>query len=162
MLDRAGQTGPMRHLGPDRLHRVLADAEAVTWALLILGMVLKYVTRTTDLGVTVFGGVHGFVFLAYGVVTVVVGIDQRWRARTVLVGLASAVPPFATIPFERWVRRRGLAERWWRLRQPGSARSVPERALAAVLARPVLAVVAVVVGVSVVFGALLRLGPPTG
>lgn len=152
----------MRHLGPARLHRVLADAEAVTWALLLLGMVLKYVTRTTDLGVTVFGGIHGFVFLAYCVVTVVVGVDQRWRARTILAGLASAVPPFVTIPFQRWVRRQGLAGERWRLREGAAARTVPERALATVLARPVASALVGLAAVSVVFAVLLRLGPPVG
>jgi integral membrane protein len=152
----------MRHLGPGRLHRVLADAEAVTWGLLLIGMILKYVTRTTDLGVTVFGGLHGFVFLAYGVVTLVVGTDQRWPVRTVLLGLASAVPPFATIPFQRWVRRRGIAGKRWRLRQAGTARTAPERVLAVVLARPVLFVLATIVAVSAVFRLLLLLGPPTG
>ncbi len=61
-----------------------AVAEAITWALLLTGMFLKYVTETTELGVQVFGMVHGVVFIAYCLVTVLVAIDQRWslgRAR---------------------------------------------------------------------------------
>ncbi len=36
-------------MSPRSLFLRLSQAEAVSWTLLILGMVLKYVTRTTDL-----------------------------------------------------------------------------------------------------------------
>ena len=49
---------------PRRLFRALALAEVVTWTLLLLGMVLKYGTETTDLLVRIGGGLHGFAFLA--------------------------------------------------------------------------------------------------
>ena len=51
-------------MSPKRLFSILAIAEAITWTMLIIGMVLKYVTQTTELGVRIGGGVHGFVFLA--------------------------------------------------------------------------------------------------
>src|SRR5690606_12939990 len=85
-------------VGPLRLFRAVAVTEAVTWALLLLGMVLKYGTGTTDLGVRVFGLVHGVAFIAYGVTTLVVAVDQRWSLRRTVAGLACAVPPFATVP----------------------------------------------------------------
>ncbi|WP_298749765.1 DUF3817 domain-containing protein [uncultured Serinicoccus sp.] len=148
--------------GPGRLLRVLADAEAVTWSLLLIGMALKYLTRTTDLGVSIAGPVHGFVFLAYCVVVVVVALDQRWGPKTLVLGLFSAVPPFVTIPFEQSVRRRGLAGPTWRLRERAAARTLPERALHAVLQRPLLWAVVALLAVTVVFVVLLRLGPPVG
>lgn len=151
----------MRSLGPGRLHRLLADAEAVTWALLLLGMALKYLTRTTDLGVSVAGPIHGFVFLAYCATTLVVGIDQQWGRRTILLGLLSAVVPFATVPFGRWVRRRGLTQVRWRLLGGGASTAV-ERALAAVLRRPVRFVLVVLAGLALVFRILLWIGPPGG
>lgn len=152
----------MTPLGPGRLLRVLADAEAVTWALLLTGMVLKYVTDTTDLGVSIAGPIHGFVFLAYCVVTVVVGIDQKWGGRTVLLGLLSAIPPFVTIPFEKSVRRNDLAGRQWRLRSPEAATTAPERGLALVLRRPGASALVALVLVGAVFAGLLALGPPVG
>ncbi|QOR70370.1 DUF3817 domain-containing protein [Ruania alkalisoli] len=152
----------MRPLGPGRLHRLLADAEAVTWALLLIGMALKYLTSTTDLGVTIAGPIHGFVFLLYCVSTVVVGIDQRWRAGTIVLGLASAIPPFATIPFERWVRRRGLAGPQWRLRGAGGERTLVERVLAAVLRRPVRFALVALAVTALVFRVMLWVGPPGG
>ena len=89
-------------MSPALLFRRVAVAEAITWALLLTGMFLKYVTETTELGVSVFGMLHGVVFVAYGVVTLVVAVDQRWRPGRTLAALACAVPPFATVPFARW------------------------------------------------------------
>ena len=57
-------------MSPRTVFRRVAIAEAVTWALLLTGMFLKYVTETTELGVRVFGMVHGVVFIAYCLTTV--------------------------------------------------------------------------------------------
>lgn len=146
---------------PRRLHRSVAIAEAVTWTLLLVGMVLKYLTRTTDVVVTIGGGLHGFVFLAYLVTTLLVGIDGAWRPRVLLLGLASAVLPYATIPFERWVLRRGWLAEHWRLRTRTSASGPVEGLVGLVLRRPVLAGLVTVVVLGAVFTVLVRLGPPT-
>src|SRR3954463_16833934 len=92
---------------PRTLYRRVALAEVVTWALLLLGMVLKYGTRTTELGVKVFGLVHGVVFIAFCLVTVLLWVDQRWTAREGLFGLLSAIPPFLTVWWERRLERPG-------------------------------------------------------
>ncbi|MVA76884.1 DUF3817 domain-containing protein [Auraticoccus sp. F435] len=147
-------------MGPRQLHRLVATAEAVTWALLLTGMVLKYVTRTTDVGVSIGGGLHGFVFLAYLVTTVLVAVDGRWPARATVLGLASAVLPFTTLPFERWARRRDLLADRWRLRQAAGGGPL-ERLVGLVLRRPVLASVVTVAALTLVFAGLVRLGPPT-
>ena len=92
-------------MNPRTLFTWLARAEVVTWTLLLIGMALKYVTRTTELGVSVFGLVHGVVFLAFVLVTVVLWVDQRWPLREVVLVLACAIPPFATRYAERRVER---------------------------------------------------------
>ena len=76
---------------PTSLYRLLARAEVVTWTLLLLGMFLKYVTETTEVGVRIGGGIHGFVFLSYCAATIVIGVDRRWSIGRVLAGLGSAV-----------------------------------------------------------------------
>jgi integral membrane protein len=48
---------------PLRVFRTLAFAEAVTWALLLIGMAFKY-SGVTEVGVQVSGLVHGTVFIA--------------------------------------------------------------------------------------------------
>ena len=90
------------------LFRRVAVAEAITWAGLLLGMVLKYVTETTELGVRVFGMAHGVVFIAYVLVTLAVAVDQQWSRGRTLLGLVCAIPPFFTLWFERYAVRHGL------------------------------------------------------
>ncbi|CAA9325252.1 MAG: putative membrane protein [uncultured Nocardioidaceae bacterium] len=86
---------------------VVAVVEALSWVGLLAGMYAKYLTGAGDLGVRVFGPVHGGVFLAYLVLTVVVARLHRWSLGTALLGLACSVPPFATLAFEWWVVRSG-------------------------------------------------------
>lgn len=148
---------------PRPLFRTVAVAEAVTWTLLIIGLVAKYVTHTTELGVRIGGGLHGFVFLGYVVTTCAVGVDRRWPIPRILLGLASAVVPYATIPFEVNAARKGLLPPGpWRLAPTGEEpRGLPERALAVLLRRPVVSVVVALVVIAAVFSGLLALGPPT-
>lgn len=146
---------------PAVLFRRLAVAEAITWALLLLGMVLKYLTRTTELGVQVFGMVHGVAFVAYCVAAVFVAVDRRWSLGVTVLALLAAVPPFATLLFERAARRRRLLADAWRLAPGGERpRSPFERAQAWMLARPALAVLAGVAAVAALTGAALLVGPP--
>jgi integral membrane protein len=148
-------------VSPLLLFRRVAIAEAVTWALLLTGMFLKYVTETTELAVRVFGMAHGVVFIAYCLVTLLVGIDQRWSRSRVLLGLVSAVPPFLTVWFDRYAERRGaLAPSWRPLTQE------PERPLhrpvARLLRNPLRGALVGVVSVAVLTGVALVVGPPVG
>ncbi len=147
---------------PARLFRTVAVAEAVTWALLLLGMVLKYVTRTTDVAVSVFGMLHGVVFLTYVVTAVVVWVDQRWSPARGVVGLLSAVPPFATILFDLGTERRGLLGSTWRLREAGTERGRVERVVAQVVRRPGQGLLAAVAAVAALTAVALVVGPPVG
>jgi integral membrane protein len=146
---------------PRPLFRIVARAEAVTWALLLVGMFLKYVTETTELGVSVFGMAHGIVFVAYVVVVLAVAVDQRWSAGRVALGLVAAVPPFLTLWFERYAERRGALDDTWRLRQQRPAGPL-ERVLAWVVHNPALGAGAGVVAVAALTGAALVAGPPVG
>lgn len=146
---------------PRLLFRIVAIAEAVTWAFLLTAMFLKYVSRTTDALIPPAGGVHGFVFLCYVGVTVFVWVNQRWSFGTGLLGLASAIVPFATVPFDLVMDRRGRLDGGWRLAAGGDAPRGPlEHVQAWVLRRPVIAAVSAVALVTVVFIALLVIGPP--
>lgn len=107
-------------MSPRRLYRTAATAEAVTWTLLIFGMLAKYVFHAGDLPVRLGGGIHGFVFLSYCVSTVVVWTDRRWPAGTGVLGLVLSAVPFATVPFERHVERRGLLSDSWRVAPAGT------------------------------------------
>lgn len=144
---------------PRALFRTVAFAEAVTWALLLTGMVLKHVTHTTDLGVQVGGLLHGVVFLAYVVVTLLVSIDARWSASRTVMALLAAIPPFLTVVFDLWLERHQPLSARWRLRRELAAKSY-ERLAMWVIRNPLpgLAVgLAAVAGLTV---AALVIGPP--
>ncbi len=90
-----------------RVFRAVAIAEACSWVGLLVGMFFKYVVVGNEIGVTVFGPVHGALFVAYGVVALVTARVLRWDLRTTVLALAVSVPPLATLWFERWARRTG-------------------------------------------------------
>ena len=98
-----------------RLFAVVAIVEAVTWTGLLVGMFLKYVTETTELGVYVFGRLHGAAFVLYVIVTAVAAIRLRWGWKAAVLAGVAAIPPLATLPLEVGLRRRGY------LRQPAAA-----------------------------------------
>jgi integral membrane protein len=85
----------------------VAIAEALSWSGLLVGMYLKYFTDVGELGVKIFGPVHGALFVLYVILTLLVARAYRWSLGTTLLGMACAVPPFATLAFELWVTRSG-------------------------------------------------------
>ena len=87
--------------------RVVAVAEALSWLGLLTGMFFKYVVDAGEQGVQVFGPIHGTVFIAYVVVTLLTWRSQRWSLPVALFALAASVPPFCTVLFEEWARRTG-------------------------------------------------------
>ena len=89
------------------LFRIVAVAEALSWVGLLAGMYVKYVPQTSEVGVQVFGPVHGGIFLAYVVLTLAARRFLRWDLRTTLLALAASVPPLTTVVFERWATRTG-------------------------------------------------------
>lgn len=90
------------------IFRAAAVAEALTWLGLLIGMFFKHVTETTEVGVQVFGPLHGTMFIVYCVVTVATKSVFGWNWKVLLLGLAAAIPPFTTVLFERWALRQGL------------------------------------------------------
>lgn len=149
-------------VGPKRVYRFLAIAEALTWTLLIAAMIAKYGFRADAL-VPIAGPIHGFVFLAYGAMQLVVGRNQRWPVGTVLLGILTAVIPYATIPWERRLERRGALEGDWRRQasdDPRDATAV-DRAFRWGVGHPVLLILVALALVALAFVVLLNAGPPS-
>jgi integral membrane protein len=92
------------------LFTIVAIAEACSWTGLLIGMFFKYGPVGTEIGVKVFGPIHGALFVSYVVLTLAVARLHRWRAMTALIALSCSIPPLATLVFERWARRRGLLQ----------------------------------------------------
>ncbi|MFD5598817.1 DUF3817 domain-containing protein [Leucobacter sp. NPDC058333] len=110
--------------GIGRAYAWIAFVEAFTWAGLLVGMFLKYVTETTPMVVTIFGSLHGAAFIAYGIITIAAAIKLRWSWFVALLALAASIPPLFTIPMEIWLRRTG------RLARPTPAAATPNPSLA--------------------------------
>lgn len=91
-----------------RTFRILAVAEALSWAALLAGMYFKWIAGTTELGVQVAGPIHGALFIAYGLTALALWRALRWPFRVAFFAALSAVFPFATVVFERWAGRQGF------------------------------------------------------
>ncbi len=149
---------------PRQLYRPVAIAEAVTWTLLIVGMVMKYVLLVGDVGVQIGGLLHGIVFVAYVVVAVLVAVNQRWQAGLTTVAIVSAIVPWATVPLDRWLDRNGRLDGDWRRASTDDPRDAGwfDRLFRWMIARPLLLGTLLVVAVALIVTTLLIIGPPGG
>ncbi len=91
---------------PATRFRLVAVIEAITWALLLAGMGLKY-GAGIESATMVVGMLHGIAFVAYLVVTLLTARALRWDVTVTLLALAASVPPFFTVAFEWWAKREG-------------------------------------------------------
>lgn len=148
---------------PQGLFRVVAIAEAITWTLLITALIVRATTGFA-LAVTVAGGIHGFVFLAYGATAILVAVNQRWHAGVAAIAIVSAIVPYATIPVELWLARSGRLDGSWRREATDDPRDKHwiDRTMRWFLRRPIVLVLLIVVAVAVLFAVLLTIGPPGG
>jgi integral membrane protein len=146
---------------PKLLFRAAAIAEAITWTLLITGLILRATTGWA-LGVTIGGGIHGFVFLAYGATAVLVAVNQRWNPGVAALAIVSAVVPYATIPVEIALARSGRLEGAWRRDATADPRDNHwfDRLVRWFIRHPWLLLALIAVAVVVLFVVLLTVGPP--
>jgi integral membrane protein len=133
-------------------------------------MVLKYGVRVGDWPVSIAGLLHGVVFLTFGMTALLVGLNQRWPLLRIVGTAAAAVVPYATIPVERWLSRRGALQGPWRTEpaRVGASGDVPgaggvvDAGLRWVLARPRTLAVLFLAAVAGITSVLLVVGPPGG
>ncbi|MCC8930413.1 DUF3817 domain-containing protein [Rhodococcus sp. BGS-1C] len=104
--------------------RFVAVLEAFTWLGLLIGMAFKYIPADgNEIGVKIFGPIHGAVFVLYLVVTVITAVKLKWNAVTTILAAVASVPPFGTVIFEVWAARTGrMAE--LNTQQPSLAKGV--------------------------------------
>ncbi|MDN8550107.1 DUF3817 domain-containing protein [Microbacterium sp. NM3R9] len=141
--------------------RFLAFAEAVSWTLLIAGLIVRALFDQ-PVAVTIGGGIHGFVFLCYGATAVLVAWNNRWSLLPTACAVGAAVVPYATIPTEMVLNRRGLLAGEWRTEatdDPRDARGL-DRFLRWFVRRPAVLAVILAVGIIAAYVVLLLIGPP--
>jgi integral membrane protein len=69
-------------------------------------MYFKYLgSPRIEIGVKVFGMVHGVVFIAFVVAAVLAGIAYSWSARTWLLALLGSIVPLGSVIFLIWADR---------------------------------------------------------
>lgn len=150
-----------QRLTPSKFHRFAAALEMFTWAFLILGMILKY-SGTTEAVVPIAGGIHGFGFLTFIAITILLWVNNRWSFAQGLVGMGVSVIPFAAWPFTLWAERRKLLEGDWRFRAGSGEepRTLPEKVLAQFVRHPGRSIAVLLALIAVVFTVLVMMGPP--
>ncbi|MBN3454240.1 DUF3817 domain-containing protein [Mycolicibacterium sp.] len=108
--------------------RLIALAEAVSWAGLLVGMYFKYLgSPRTEVGVKVFGPIHGGIFIAFVVAAILVGLAFKWGIGTWILALLASIVPLGSVIFVMWADRTarlGSSGRSALVSQPGGA--VPE------------------------------------
>jgi integral membrane protein len=90
-----------------RWFRIAAVAEAISWTGLLIGMVFKYLIVFDQIGVKIFGPIHGVLFLAYVTLAVIAWRRRSWSAPVGVLAILAGVPPYGTVAFERWATRTG-------------------------------------------------------
>ena len=146
---------------PKKLFNTFAKAEAVTWTLLITALILR-ATGFDPVAVAIAGSIHGAVFLGYAVTAALTGVNQRWGFGKTTLAVALAIVPYATIPFEIRVAKNGSLEGSWRtaVSEDPRDKGFIDRLFRWFIARPVILVVVIVVGLTALFSLLVTLGPP--
>ncbi|WP_304454827.1 DUF3817 domain-containing protein [Nocardiopsis sp. YSL2] len=87
--------------------RAVAAFEALTWAGLLVGMGFKYLVNGNELGVHIFGPIHGGAFVVYVLLTLFAALRLRWGVWPTLLALAASVPPMCTLVADWWLHRTG-------------------------------------------------------
>ncbi len=148
---------------PKKLYSVMAMAEMVTWTGLIIAMVARYGFSYEGKLFFVAGLSHGIIFLAYCVTAVMIGVNLKWGLGTISLAVLSAIPPWTTVPFDRWLHRHHKLDAPWALETPAGDTSLGlvDRFVRFWLRHPLWFFVVMVVGMAVVITGLLSIGPPT-
>ncbi|MDO9591150.1 MAG: DUF3817 domain-containing protein, partial [Microcella sp.] len=112
--------------------------------------------------VTIGGGIHGFVFLAYSATAVLTAINQRWSVGLSVLAVVTAIIPYATIPFDVGAHRTGKLEGTWRREATDDPRDHRwfDRLVRWMLNHPYVLAALILLAVVVLFAVLLALGPP--
>ena len=149
---------------PRSLYRIFALSEGVTWTLLLSALAIRASIGIPSIALTIVGGLHGAVFLGYGVSAALVGVNNRWGLGRTLLAIVLAIIPFATVPFERAAERKGRLVGQWRREKSSDPRDANwfDSLFRWFINRPVLLAITLVAVVATIFATLLIIGPPGG
>ncbi|MFM1992579.1 MAG: hypothetical protein RL600_407 [Actinomycetota bacterium] len=149
---------------PRSLYRAFALSEGVTWTLLLGALLIRALFGINPILLTIIGGLHGAVFLGYGVSAALIGVNNRWGLGRTVLAIALAIIPFATVPFEISAERKGRLVGQWRRTKSDDARDSNwfDGLYRWFINRPILLAFVLLVVISAIFATLLYIGPPGG
>jgi integral membrane protein len=149
---------------PRSLYKVFALSEGVTWTLLLGGLAVRALFGINPLLLTIIGGLHGAVFLGYGVSAALIGVNNRWGFGRTVLAIALAIIPFATVPFEISAERKGRLTGEWRRTKSADPRDANwfDSLFRWFINRPLLLALVLLVVTYAIFMTLLFIGPPGG
>ena len=81
--------------------RIVAVLEAISFLVLLVATLVKYVGPKEEAGVELMGPVHGGLFVLYVFLVVIVAADEKWRLKRTLLTLLCAVLPFGGFVADR-------------------------------------------------------------
>ena len=147
---------------PKSLFGLFAFAEMITWALLISAIIARAVVGVPQEIFFAVGAAHGFAFLGFAAVSKLVGLNQRWSYGRIALTAALAIVPFATLPFERRLLRKGDLEGAWRSSKSDDPRDngYVDSIFRWFVRHPYVLIAALFTSLIAVFAFLLWLGPP--
>lgn len=91
--------------------RLVALLEAMSWVGLLIGMYFKYLgSPRSEIGVQIFGPVHGVMFVAFLVAAGFAAYAYRWTLGTTALALLASILPLATVIFLIWADRTAKLE----------------------------------------------------
>lgn len=91
--------------------RLIALAEALSWAGLLVGMYFKYLgSPRTEIGVKVFGPIHGGIFVAFVIAAILVGLARKWDILAWVLALLASIVPLGSVIFVMWADRTARLE----------------------------------------------------
>ncbi|MEM5564768.1 DUF3817 domain-containing protein [Psychroserpens sp. AS72] len=81
--------------------RIVAILEGVSYILLLfIATPIKYLADN-PMFVKLLGMPHGVLFLAYIVLAIMVGLELKWKTKTLLIVLLASIIPFGTFYIEK-------------------------------------------------------------
>lgn len=82
--------------------RIVAVVEATSFLLLLTATAIKY-GADQPIGVQILGPIHGVLFVAYVVLTVMLWKERSWPSRTGVLVLVGAILPFGGFVVDRTI-----------------------------------------------------------
>ncbi|MGB1308866.1 MAG: DUF3817 domain-containing protein [Oceanihabitans sp.] len=78
------------------IFRMVAFFEGVSYLLLMAAAIYKRMPEGNDTYVKLLGMPHGLLFVAYIVIAIIVGNEQKWNTKTKAIVLLASILPFGT------------------------------------------------------------------